>query len=328
MEPYWNGAGLWREVLPSFTAALEAGEPLPADVEARALECLARGARLFDLAAAREYATRAVTMYRERGLAKDEARAVTALMNVDAADRLAGRARELLRTLGDRAGLSALRGEIVTMRLYAGDYEAAVRLADELLQDSDVESGLTVSVRGLKAVALKHLDLGEEARAVALETARTAWTLDADAGRNWWGVAVLAEICAYLHETATAATLLRWILDVVVDTSISGLTDTLHYVGQLAAAAGRLDAATELFGASDTTRQRSGFGTPRGLAVEWERDVLANRAALGAEAFHAAWQRGAALAPGEAAMRAHTILDDVAPTSRRFSDDVIFTMLA
>jgi hypothetical protein len=78
------------------------------------------------------------------------------------------------------------------------------------------------------------------------------------------------------------------------------VADGLRRLAGLAGAAGQGTRAARLFGAADMLRTVMGTPIPPAEREGYDRDVDAARAALGEEAFAAAWEAGQALSPEEA----------------------------
>jgi hypothetical protein len=85
--------------------------------------------------------------------------------------------------------------------------------------------------------------------------------------------------------------------------AIEGLEDMVR----IAAALGQPRRAARLLGAAETLRGASGVARPPYLQAPVDLAAKAVREALGAEAFDAAWEEGAALSPHQAIEAALTL---------------------
>ncbi|MBA3517606.1 MAG: AAA family ATPase, partial [Rhizobiales bacterium] len=92
-----------------------------------------------------------------------------------------------------------------------------------------------------------------------------------------------------------------------------GLRWCLEGLAEIAVASGEHERAARLLGAAEAARERQGVALVPGLLPRYEKDMAATRAALGEEAFAAAWNNGRRLSPEEA--RAEAALVAREPTS-------------
>jgi hypothetical protein len=90
------------------------------------------------------------------------------------------------------------------------------------------------------------------------------------------------------------------------------IAESLEGLGELAAAQGESRRAARLWGAAEAQREVAGVPRSRMERAGHERTVAAARAALGEEAFAAAWEAGRALSPDAAVPFA---LDDSSASS-------------
>lgn len=173
------------------------------------------------------------------------------------AKTLAERSLALVQTLGDRWGIAVSLGYLSMVALGESDYERAVMLQEQSLAISR-ELG---DQRGI-AIGLRHRALiahkqGDHAR---------AWTLLTESLIIFWQNAV----SAYAGRC-------------------------LEGLGQIACAQGEMARAARFLGATAQFRTAHGITITPADRSDHDHAVATAHTALGAEAFTAAWEEGAAL---------------------------------
>ncbi len=219
------------------------------------------------------------------------------------ARRCYGQALALAEKLGDPALLANALNDLGSLAVYQEDYAAARPFFEQSLalrRQADDTLGMAGSLNNL-GMALLHL--GEYGRAQALY--RESLGLYRRQGDRWGEALALNNVAfaAFLQgDLPTARPLFEESLLLFSrlgdDEGIVTVVEALAWIGL---AVGRLPWAATLAGAAEASRRRLGTSL-YGLDLEQHRrTVAALRAALGGLAFQAAWQRGEALSPTEAA---------------------------
>jgi non-specific serine/threonine protein kinase len=190
-----------------------------------------------------------------------------------AAERLQGESLAIRRTLGDRMGVASSLNHLGDVAFYCGDAVAARTLYEESL-------------------ALSR-ELGD--RVVVAWLLNTLGRVAGEEGDREAASRFLAEGLLLWRELGDQ----RW-----------GIAECLEEVGWLAAERGQPERAAELFGAAEALR---GEGAPSRVPPDracYERRVAALGAALGEEAFAAAWAEGRTLTMEQAV---HVAREDSSP---------------
>jgi predicted ATPase/DNA-binding NarL/FixJ family response regulator len=222
----------------------------------------------------------------------------------------------LWRTLPDAPGLARALGNGGFLAWLMGDGVRGVAMIGESLarsrerEDSD---GIGYALFGLGCIALFRGDL--EASAPLLDESLTAFRRAA----NPRGIAnaglKLAEVALGRGDRHGAETLGRQSLALLRKLRDSwGLLMSLLHLGLAAVMQGDHTRAARLFGATDALRTAIGASLLPPMSAQFEQGVNAARAALGDEAFAAAWARGQAMTL-EQAIEAALAPDTPAPAA-------------
>lgn len=111
-----------------------------------------------------------------------------------------------------------------------------------------------------------------------------------------WSLYHLGSVARHQGDYEKAAVLLEESLAVFRDLGQkSAVADLIDRLGGIAAAQGVPTQAARLLGAADALRQAISSRLTSSVRADYERDVAAVRAALGNEAFAAAWADGRAM---------------------------------
>jgi predicted ATPase/transcriptional regulator with XRE-family HTH domain len=208
----------------------------------------------------------------------------------------------LRRELGDRWGIAASLNNLGSFAIEQGDYERAMDLHEEALvlrRALGDTSSITTSLRNLGAVAAARADFARAAswheEALTLRRALGDKINIADSLHN------LGNVAAMQGDFARAAALHEECLVLsheigAVDQVASGL-EGLAWV---AAARGQAGRAARMGGAAEVMRQALGVFLLADQRAGHEQAVQAMRAALGDEAFAAAWAEGWELSSDQA----------------------------
>jgi predicted ATPase/predicted Ser/Thr protein kinase len=215
-------------------------------------------------------------------------------------------ALKLARELGDKR---VIAGTLVSLGVVAercGEYVAAQSILEESViihreLDERVEIALGLNClgrvtarRGDRAAARSH---HEEALAIC----RQAGARDGIA-QSLNGLADVARLqgdhslALSLYKQSVA---LWWELGEKPE-----LPPPLEHIGTMIAARGRHEQAARLWGAAEALRTTIGVARPPSETDEYQRHISASRAALGEEAFAAAWAQGQVIDPDRAVAHA------------------------
>jgi non-specific serine/threonine protein kinase len=257
-----------------------------------------------DLRRARPLLEAAAAEFRALGDARGLARVLSLL---GAAAGLAGDDRRALarheealavaQRAGDRRALARARSFYGSSLVRAGDYaagrreaEAALRVLRELGAEADAGPARD-------ALALAALGAGDLARARALLEARLAAAEAAGQGRAaGFCLTRLGRVARLEGDRAAARRRLAAGLQRSRDAGDRpNILVALEEWAGLAAAEGRPGRAARLFGAAQALRAAAGLARHASLCAAYGRDLAATRAALGPEAFAAAWAAGQAM---------------------------------
>jgi len=167
----------------------------------------------------------------------------------------------------------------------------------------------------LRAFILNRLgheayELGDWSRAEAvLEEALERWRRLG----NPWGISVvlgkLADVAQARGDDASAAALYRESLGFWSQESEIGAVEILTGLARLATK-GRPEGAVHLFAAAEAVQKRVGLTPAPALRAKNEQAIGSARAALGEEAFSAAWAAGGELSLEQAVAEAQTVAVD------------------
>lgn len=210
------------------------------------------------------------------------------------------------REIGDPAGLAAALGNLGQAAYARGDYEQALMLQEESLAlhwRLDNKRGIAVSLNelGLIAWSRRDLDLAAALHEESLE-------LRQDLGDKRGIAASLANLgdVAIAQGRYDRAAELLW-ESVSLSRELGDkqvIAYCLESLATLAMAEGAPRRAAELFGAAEALRERIGLPRPPPARAEYSRSTAAVRAAMGEDAFTAAWSHGRALLLDQAVARA------------------------
>jgi predicted ATPase/Tfp pilus assembly protein PilF len=200
------------------------------------------------------------------------------------------------RANGDKLGIANALQSLGAMAMSRGEYAAARPLFEESL-----ENGEELGSKGTVAESLQAL--GDLARCQGdWEEARSRYTQSLAIGReleNAWSIArsliglglVLVRLGQYAEARAAARDSMRfW----QAQGNKRSITRCLECLAQVAWAQGELVRMARLFGAAEAMREAIPFALHPGNRSEYD-GITAARAALGEEAFAAAWAEGRAL---------------------------------
>ena len=307
---YWVRRGRLREGREQLEAALAAAPTSPAPTRCRALLFACSLAREHgDVEAAERFAQGALALAREHG---DRRQAAVALGLLGSVAWLRGdlAAAEMLQeesiveasAAGDEREWLLGRGDLALVVGSTGDYPRAIALEREVVARARERQDITVLLPVLSNLGY-HLFLSgetEDARrtleeAVALQRARLFGPLLAN------GLAMLGAL-ERVARPALALEYHREALMLLRDSEVPRESAAaLDGVAATLLVRGDPDSAARLLGAADATRKRAGTA---GLQL-WEGEdvnatIAETRAALGEDAFAAAWAEGSALGLSQA----------------------------
>ena len=307
---YWVRRGRLREGREQLEAALAAAPTSPAPTRCRALLFACSLAREHgDVEAAERFAQGALALAREHGDRRQAAVALGLLGSVAwlrgdlaAAEMLQEKSIVEASAAGDEREWLLGRGDLALVVGSTGDYPRAIALEREVVARARERQDITVLLPVLSNLGY-HLFLSgetEDARrtleeAVALQRAHLSVPLLAN------GLAMLGAL-ERVARPALALEYHREALMLLRDSEVPRESAAaLDGVAATLLVRGDPDSAARLLGAADATRKRT---STAGLQL-WEgEDVTATiaetRAALGEDAFAAAWAEGSALGLSQA----------------------------
>jgi predicted ATPase len=274
----------------------------------RRLGTVAYGRGDHALAAARYEESLAVA--REIGDAAGMAGALNnlGLIATDEADyvrarRCYGECLPIFRALDDRLGIGLALTNLGLVVWYELDYAAAQALLEEGLatfKASGHKWGMALALLNLGNVARSQAQLGP-AKAFYQESL----ALDRELGDQpsaSYALFGLGDVAYALGAYATARGLYRQSLQLRREAGEKqALPRSLEGLAQLERLAGRANRAARLFGAAEAVRESQGWSIMPPYQAEYQHEIKALRAALGAAEFAAAWAAGRALTLEQAA---------------------------
>jgi ATP/maltotriose-dependent transcriptional regulator MalT len=204
---------------------------------------------------------------------------------------------EIMRELGDRAGVAVALRNFGVVPHHLGDYDTAQGMFEESLAISrdlgDAISELT-SLRNLADLAQ---DRGDFPRAVALYEASLELARDRRIPHDIaYALRGLGNVARVQGQYERAHTFLReslTLLKPIQDRRCIPLT--LEGLACITVGVGWADRAARLLGAAQTMQARTGAPSPPSGAADYRRTVADARQLLGPEQFNRAWAEGAAM---------------------------------
>jgi len=262
-----------------------------------------------DHAASRPLYQEALGMYREEG---DRSNAATCLANLGdealtrgdyaAAKGMYEESLALFREVGHGQAVSSSRVNLGYLALAEGDNASAAALLEEALTSARELGELGTVANCLRDLGVVARHQGDFARARAL--GEEALAMSRRLGDRLAIAACLLTLACTadgLGDHATARALLREAGDAYRELgSRTNIPEYLEATASFCAADGEADRAARLFGAAQALREKMGIPLEPSDRAEYERTVAAARAALGDEAFAAAWAEGRAMSWQEA----------------------------
>jgi tetratricopeptide (TPR) repeat protein len=220
-------------------------------------------------------------------------------------------ARRLYDVLGDEENRVVARLNLGVVLHARGEYERAEAIYEEnlTLARSLQSKG---SYSGYIASALENLGILARRRGeVTQAQAFLEESLALRRGRSdTYGIAtVLVELAALLREQGGAEQALTWYRESLALSETGGyakpMAQGLEGIAGIAAVQGYAERAARLVGAAAALRQRSGMSPDSEERGDSDQTVAAVRAALGDDAFSAAWAEGQTLQLEQALAEAH-----------------------
>jgi predicted ATPase/Tfp pilus assembly protein PilF len=212
----------------------------------------------------------------------------------------------LWQAVGNRGGTSFSLVNLGWALLAQGEDERATAHFEEslaLAREMSSHLALSWSLGNLAWAAYRR---GEYGQAVALqEEALAMWQALGGRRRGEWLLVNLGRMLLAQGEVERAATYLREGLQRSHEIGARGvLAEALEGMAWLAVAQGQVARAARVGGAAEVLRDTLGAALHPTLCGGHDQAVAAMRAALGEEAFAAAWAEGRALSPDEAVTEA------------------------
>ena len=271
LYPLWDLHGHYSEGPRWLARVLAEGDPLPAGVRARAL----LGS-----------ATLAVVQ-----------------SDLEQAAAVCEEAAMLCRQAGDPAGLVHALQYMGLGAIFADDLGSAVALLEESLINARAAADRWLEAWALIFLAAAAMARGAYDEAAALASdCQAVLVPDGDPECMAWALAAEAMANLSSGRQADAITPLRQAIGGFRDLgALWGLSIALFVAAQSAGARGDQKTQAALLGASEHLRTSVGAGQFPFMAVWLDAAVTAGQAAIGAEAFHRAWQAGQGL-PLDAAL--------------------------
>jgi predicted ATPase len=224
----------------------------------------------------------------------------------------------LFRELEDKGGIALCLTHLGLLAYFQGDYTASRSLLEEslaMLSELGDRKGMGLALNALGRVAYEQGDY-VAARSLPAESL----TIFRETGHQWGIAASLDSLGRVVYDQgdySAARSLHAESLTIRREMGNKlSIAEPLESLARLAAQGREWERAVRLWGAAAALRET--IGAPRSplWRAEWERDLGAARAALGEEAFAAAWAAGRALPLEEAvayALESHTFPEDAVP---------------
>jgi predicted ATPase/DNA-binding CsgD family transcriptional regulator len=236
---------------------------------------------------------------------------------LDRAETLGNRALALSRAVGDPTGIAHALTALGWLAEFQGRFARARAFHEEALEVGrrlEDRSWFAWSMRnvGMQAFRLGEIEVAERWLNEAIALFRQE--------RLRFGAAFaltnLAEIALARGDLARAAALWQDWGD-HLSRNVVRLPHFLRGLAEIAAASGQMRWAARLLGAEEALRERSGVALMPSVVARYEQNVADVRAALGGDAFAAAWAEGRQLSAEEAQAEAVRIADAIAATTER-----------
>jgi len=275
-----------------------------------------------DYQAARAAHEQSLAMFEGMGTKGDIARSLHAVGwvaqeqgDIDSARSYYGRSLALYREEGDKRSAAMILNNMGNLAASQGESEAAVAMHEEglaLAQEVDdrVTSGYLLTSMGY-AVGMR----GDYARALAL--CGEALTIARDLGSKRAAVqALLGLAAAATHLAQHGRAGEHYCEALTLSADMGGkrlLADCLEGLAALASQQGQAERAASLFGATDVLRRSIGAQPDSYDFGSYGEQLNTARAALGDDAFSAAWAEGEAMAVEEAVALALGEAGDLPP---------------
>jgi ATP/maltotriose-dependent transcriptional regulator MalT len=253
---------------------------------------------------AREQFEESLTLYRQLGDQASIACVLHRLGNLTEeqgdyaeARRFHEESLSIRRALGDRAGIALLLSRLGNIALDQGDHASARAQYEESLaisRELGDRRGVYLSRHLLGVVAEHEGDLAL-ARSI-YEECLPAWREMRFQVEEAWVLHGIGYVAYRQGDFPAARSRLAESLTLFREMEYTGgLIRTLERFCGLAVAQGELERAARLLAAVASQRAATGARTALAPPQEWERDVAAVRAGVGAEAFATAWAEGQAM---------------------------------
>ncbi len=198
------------------------------------------------------------------------------------------------RARGDTIGAAYALNLLGAVVMDRGNHEQAHELAAEALVLGRQVGDPAVTAWSLANLGLNAALRGDHDRAVAwYEESLAVWRELGEAAGQANLLTNLAWLVRQQGDTRRAAALNREALATAWEfRNLGGLCVLLGDAAGVALAAGQADRSARLLGAADTLRERAGTPVLTMEQADYDRVLLATRAALGEAAFRAAWIEG------------------------------------
>ena len=262
-----------------------------------------------DWPASRRLHGQALAIRRQLGLKPDIARSLHGLAlvaqeqgDLPTAWPLYEEALALYGGAGDRSGIAQVLNNLGNIAVAEGDRAAARALHEESLairRELGEPSGIQMSLGNLASLAQSAGDYAA-ARAMFEETLAINRELG-DRRSVADGLRYLAEVASAEGKHDEARTLFLESLALGEEVGARAVAlDCLHGLAAFESKHGRAALAARLFGVVDAVTEQLGLPVDSVQAATYQAQIAATRAALGEEAFQAAWAEGRAMTLDEA----------------------------
>jgi non-specific serine/threonine protein kinase len=219
-----------------------------------------------------------------------------------AASAALGEAIEIMRELGDRAGVAVALRNLGVVPHHLGDFDAAQAMFEESLAIARDLGDSTTELTGLRNLADLAQDRGDYPRAVALYEASMDLAREHEVPHDIaYALRGLGNVARAQGRYERARACLREslaLLKLIQDRRCIPLS--LEGLACITVGAGWADRAARLLGAARAMQARTGAPSPPSGAADYRRTVADARRMLGDEAFDRAWAAGAAMGLDEA----------------------------